>query len=410
MSESFFSFSVIIPVYNKWELTAQCLRSLKVCTQEYAYEVIVVDNASSDDTQTCLEVLGRELFGAAFHAIHLPENRNFGPACNLGAQKAQAPLLFFLNNDTILTPHWAPPLVESFAKNHDLAAVGPLLLYEDGTVQHVGVTFTTTHPIHLYRYFPATHPAVQKERVVQTLTGAALMVLRDVFLALKGFCDEYRNGFEDVDLCLHMCQINRKLKCIPQSVVYHLESQSPGRSDNNFHNGEVLHRRCEKMFYPDLHIHGLRDGFTPFVAEDLDISLQMTRDEENALLAQAEGQSMEYWHDLIVNNPLWIGGREYIAELAERQGNIRLALLLYSEIAFWTKSSHYYAKIVALEGRVDNVEQSLFDEAKKALHMLRCHADAIYIKRKLREVQKWNDKKLQHLYEEKYAAMQQSMG
>ena len=164
------------------------------------------------------------------------------------------------------------------------------------------------------------------------------------------------------------------------------------------------------MFHPDLHIHGLRDGFTPFIAEDIDISLRMTQEEENALLAQAEGQSIEYWHDLIVSNPLWIGGRKHIAELAEQQGNMRLALLLYSEIAFWTKSSHYYAKIVALEGHVDNVEQSLFDEAKKSLHMLRCYADATCIKRKLRDIRKWNDKKLLHLYEEKYAALQQGKG
>ncbi len=410
MDASTFSFSVIIPVYNKWELTVQCMRSLKACTQEYAYEVIVVDNASSDDTLTCLDVLGRELFGAAFHAIHLSENRNFGPACNLGAQKAQAPLLFFLNNDTVLTPRWAPPLVESFAKNHDLAAVGPLLLYENNTVQHVGVVFGVTRPLHIYRYFPSTHPAVLKERDVQSLTGAALLVQRKLFLSVGGFYEAYCNGFEDVDLCLHMHNIGMKLRCIPKSIIYHLESQTPGRDKNNENNGIILKHRCGKMFYPDVHVHGMRDGFMPFIAEDLDISLRMTQEEENALFAQAEGQSIEYWHDLIVSNPLWIGGRKHIAELAEQQGNMRLALLLYSEIASWIKSSHYYAKIVALEGHVDNVEQSLFDEAKRSLYKLQCYADATCIKRKLRDIRKWNDKKLLHLYEEKYAALQQGKG
>ena len=127
-------FSVIIPVFNKWELTANCLRSLREHTRDCDIEVIVVDNGSSDETAGDLPSLGGELFGRRFLPIRFEENRNFGPACNAGARAASAPLVFFLNNDTVLTPGWAPPLLQALAEDPSLGGVGPLLLYEDETV------------------------------------------------------------------------------------------------------------------------------------------------------------------------------------------------------------------------------------------------------------------------------------
>ena len=110
------AFSVIIPVYGRWDLTRACLVSLRDHSCDQAYEVIVVDNASTDDTATELAPLGRSLFGEAFSVLRFTENKNFGPACNAGAAKARAPLLFFLNNDTLMTPDWAPPPAGGSAK------------------------------------------------------------------------------------------------------------------------------------------------------------------------------------------------------------------------------------------------------------------------------------------------------
>ena len=103
------AFSVIIPVYGRWDLTHACLVSLHEHSHGQTYEVIVVDNASTDATVTELAPLGQSLFGEAFSVIRFTENKNFGPACNAGATKACAPLLFFLNNDTLMTPGWRYP-------------------------------------------------------------------------------------------------------------------------------------------------------------------------------------------------------------------------------------------------------------------------------------------------------------
>jgi glycosyltransferase involved in cell wall biosynthesis len=67
-------------------------------------KVIVVDNGSTDATATELRSYGKSLFGEFFRAVVLPENKNFGPACNIGAKIAKSPVLFFLNNDTLAIP------------------------------------------------------------------------------------------------------------------------------------------------------------------------------------------------------------------------------------------------------------------------------------------------------------------
>ena len=134
--------SIIIPVRNQWKLTEACLRSLAEHTPQDDIQILVMDNGSTDDTSTQCAPLGAALFGSRFRHIPLGHNRNFGPACNEGAHAADADYLFFLNNDTLLTAGWLPPLLDAFARQPDLGATGPLLLYPDGRVQHAGVTFT----------------------------------------------------------------------------------------------------------------------------------------------------------------------------------------------------------------------------------------------------------------------------
>ena len=112
--------SVIIPVFNNWELTRQCLSSLAE-NSPADLEVIVVDNGSTDETATGLEPLGQTLFEKHFRRIRFEENRNFAPACNAGAQAAHSEFLFFLNNDTIIRPGWLPPLLAEFSLSLSLS-------------------------------------------------------------------------------------------------------------------------------------------------------------------------------------------------------------------------------------------------------------------------------------------------
>jgi len=357
-------FSVIIPVFNKWDLTEACLRSLREHTPEYDYEVIVVDNASSDATATELHLLGQTLFGARFQRIRFAQNRNFGPACNAGAAAASAPLLFFLNNDTLLTPGWAPPLLAALAEDPKLGGVGPLLLYADNTVQHLGIVFEVRGVEHIYRAFPSGHPVVGKRRHLQAVTAAALLMPTDLFRKHGGFYEEYRNGFEDVDLCLRIRATGKHFSCVPESVVYHLESQTAGRSDADADNGELLFRRCGHLFRPDKHVIGRDDGFLPFINDGFGISLRMTAEAEAALCREAEGFSIQHWYSLTRAHPLWVAGREFLARTLEQQGRIDDALLFLSEIAHIEMRKIAYERLIQAATQADNAK--VLAPAKKA--------------------------------------------
>ena len=313
-------FSVIIPVYGKWDLTRACLVSLREHSRDQAYEVIVVDNASTDATVTELVPLGQSLFGEEFSVTRFVENKNFGPACNAGAAKARAPLLFFLNNDTLMTPGWTPPLLAALKENDSLGAVGPLLLYEDNTVQHLGASLDLGGPFHLYQSFPADHPVVFRPRRLQFITAAALLLPRELFFQAGGFYEGYRNGYEDVELSVRILQAGKELRCIPSSVVYHLESQSPGRSDNESHNGALLYERCGKDIFIDMHHHGLSDGFHVFVDDFFAFSLRLTDEAETDLARQAEGKTHLEQLEIMRQHPFWIAGRDALAAKLEREG------------------------------------------------------------------------------------------
>ena len=325
--------SIIIPVHNKWELTRNCLVSLKEHGAGHDLEVIVVDNGSSDATSSELLPLGRSLFGERFSHVAFAENRNFGPACNAGARIAVSPLLFFLNNDTLLTPNWFAPLRDALLADASLGAVGPLLLYEDNTVQHLGVAFDLRCPVHLYRNLPATHPLVKRRRKFRVLTGAALMLHAELFHACGGFFEQYRNGFEDVDLCCQMGLQGKLMTCVPESVIYHLESKTPGRKSYDAANGRLLHQRCGGLFHADLHHFAMRDGFVVRVNDLLAFSLHLPEAKEQALLCEAQNLPREHWHRLVQENPHWIKGREVLAATLDKEGNMAGAATLYASLA-----------------------------------------------------------------------------
>ena len=108
--------SVIIPAWNLWDMTAACLRSLAEHTHGENIEVVVVDNGSTDATATELDPLGKALFGSDFRPVRLPENQGFAKGCNAGAAASDGELLFFLNNDTTMTPNWLPPLRQALTR------------------------------------------------------------------------------------------------------------------------------------------------------------------------------------------------------------------------------------------------------------------------------------------------------
>ena len=235
-----FTCSIIIPVWNKVELTQQCLVALGPATEDVSFELIVVDNHSTDGTPQFLSSLGGDV-----RIITNDENLGFAKACNQGAAVATGEYLVFLNNDTIPHAGWLSALVDEVRTHPDVSIVGSKLLYEDGTVQHAGVAIDRNNltPYHIYNKFSADHPAVNKRRELNAVTAACLLIRRSVFAEIGGYDEAFLNGFEDVDLCFKVREKRGRIVYQPQSVLYHLESQTPGRKQHDEANGRRLHER-----------------------------------------------------------------------------------------------------------------------------------------------------------------------
>lgn len=260
--------SIIIPVWNKRELTEQCLTELARVTSGISYEVIVVDNCSTDDTAHFLSQLSGDI-----QIIRNSENFGFAKACNQGAQAARGRFLIFLNNDTIPLSNWLSALVAEVTSHPEVGIVGSKLLYEDDTIQHAGVVFSREGlmPYHLYRRFHRDHPVVNQRRTFQSVTAACMLIRREVFETEGGFDEGFQNGFEDVDLCLKVSDKGWQIVYQPLSVLYHLESQTPGRKTHDQANAlKFLRQWGERWWLADEDLYYYADGYMSVHTKDGD--------------------------------------------------------------------------------------------------------------------------------------------
>jgi GT2 family glycosyltransferase/tetratricopeptide (TPR) repeat protein/2-polyprenyl-3-methyl-5-hydroxy-6-metoxy-1,4-benzoquinol methylase len=243
-----FDCSIIIPVFNKVELTQQCLTHLANVTEGISYEVIIVDNNSSDSTGEFLRSLDGDI-----QIIRNSSNLGFAKACNQGARAARGKHILFLNNDTIPQANWLAPLIQELEEHEEVGIVGSKLLYPDKTIQHAGVVFSRHHdsPYHLLRGVQGDLELVNKRMQFQAVTAACMLVRKDVFVQVRGFDEGYVNGFEDVDLCLKVGAAGKKVIYQPKSWLYHLESQSPGRKKYDNENARRLGQQWGHQWLAD---------------------------------------------------------------------------------------------------------------------------------------------------------------
>lgn len=249
--------SVIIPVFNKASLTRQCLDVLLAPPGEKAaFEILVVDDASTDDTPRLLAS-----YGDRVRVVRHETNQGFATAVNDGAAAARGELLVFLNNDTIPQPGWLDALVRYADSHPKVSAVGAKLLFPDGTVQHAGVVICQDGDAgHIYVGFPADHPAVNKSRRFQIVTAACMLVRRSAFEEVGGFDTSYRNSCEDVDFCLRLGQRGHEIHYCHESVLVHFESVSEGRFAHAEPNLELYRKRwVPRVRQDDLHYY-VEDG------------------------------------------------------------------------------------------------------------------------------------------------------
>jgi GT2 family glycosyltransferase len=239
--------SIIIPVFNKSTLTRQCLSAILANPPAADFEILVVDNGSSDGTAALLASYGNRI-----RPIVNERNLFFARACNQGAEQARGDLLIFLNNDTVPKAGWLDALVRYRQVHPRAGLIGAKLLFPNNTIQHAGMAICYDQmPRHIYLGFPANHPAVCKSRALQAVTGACILIERDLFSRAGMFDTAYVNSFEDMELCMRIGELGFEVHFCHDCMLYHLEGVSEGRHSFDGQNYRIFNERWRSRLRPD---------------------------------------------------------------------------------------------------------------------------------------------------------------
>ena len=216
--------SIIIPACNEWEYTHACIEAIVAHSQGIPYEVIVADDASTDETQD----MGKYISGAV-HARN-EQNLQFLRTCNRAARNAKSDYIVFLNNDTQVQPNWLEPLVRLMESDSSIGLVGSKLVYPSGHLQEAGgILWKDGSAWNYGRMDDPSKPDYNYVKDVDYISGAAIMVRRAVWNQLGGFDERFAPAYcEDSDLAFAIRQLGYRTVYQPQSVVVHFEGISHG--------------------------------------------------------------------------------------------------------------------------------------------------------------------------------------
>ena len=204
-----------------------------------AYEIVVVDNASSDDSISVLNDVSNDL---PLTIIKNTENKSFSEANNQAARIAKGEYLLLLNNDVKPTYGWLNEMMQTMLKSDDMGAVGAKLIYPDCSqslynkhnsfkIQHAGIAFMEEadgliKPYNIRQDEPFRDNG-NDQQVKAAVTASTLLIKKDKYWEVEGLDEGYHYGYEDVDLCLKLNKKGYNNIYCPTALIYHYESGTP---------------------------------------------------------------------------------------------------------------------------------------------------------------------------------------
>lgn len=227
--------SVIVPLYKALDYLRFQIAAFAADPwfRSHAELIYVLD--SPEQAQEVEHLLG------GLHLIHalpvtlavMERNGGYARANNVGSALARGDFLALVNSDVIpIANGWLERLIARLGGRRRIGAVGPKLLFEDGSIQHAGMFFSKDHQgrwlnQHFHKGMPRDYAPACEERLVPAVTGACLVTSKSIFESVGGFTEDYVVGdYEDSDLCLKITTTDRKIAYAPDIELYHLERKS----------------------------------------------------------------------------------------------------------------------------------------------------------------------------------------
>lgn len=231
--------SIIIPVYNQYALTIQCLNTIKMNAGIDDYEIIIIDDCSTDETVNIKD------FVSGITVIRNEENLGFLGNCNKAAKVARGKYIYLLNNDTKVLRGAIKELVETLDADQAVGAVGSKLVYPDGRLQSAGAKVLQKGRVHnLGEGYNPLEDKYNKLLEVDYCCGASLMVRKNLWDDLNGFDERFSPGYyEETDLCFRIRQKGLKILYQPKSEIIHITSQTFSE------RASILLRKNRDKFY-----------------------------------------------------------------------------------------------------------------------------------------------------------------
>lgn len=232
--------SIVMPVYRHAEMTSECIKSLYK-SASIDFELVVVLNGADESCTKAVQELQHE-FG--FKVVTCENNLFFSMGCNMGSLHTKGDKILFLNNDMLFEKNgWLESMKINIQKNN-IGCSSIKLFYDDYTLQSGGFIWSkkSFFPIEPFKRHQANE--LTGNYICDGVTGACLMINASDFFKIKGYDPLYINGSEDIDLCLKVRFFLYKKSIVDyDNHAFHLESKSPGRSDNIMHNRKIFFQK-----------------------------------------------------------------------------------------------------------------------------------------------------------------------
>ncbi len=221
------TLSIVIAAYNQFDLTARALASIFENPASAEVEIILADDGSTDPNMARFNDV------PGLTVVRSEENRGFLKTVNAAAAEARGDYLLLLNNDAFVTPGCLDAMLMTFVDQRNVGVVGAKLLNPSGSVQEAGgIVWADGSAWNYGRGLHPEEPVLNYSRTVDYVSGAALMIVREIWDSLSGFDPAYAPAYyEDTDLCMRVNQLDLRVVYQSAAAVVHNEGSSYGTDE-----------------------------------------------------------------------------------------------------------------------------------------------------------------------------------